>query len=299
MNEPSHINEIMPDALESLGEKFYVNYLRNVIIQDWNEIVGEKIANKVEPLRIDFKTLIVYCKNSSFRTIFYAQRSDIIKKINAYVKKNLVEDIAFSNVKLEVKKSKQLEVKKDFDFATEIRKMILTDEELAEIKKSCENIDDDELRSIMIKTAISHIKLQKYRRKNGWHDCKNCGVVCPPEDDLCERCKRLKYENFERTVINIFREKPFYNYADIQKEIENKNSEMIDECTAENVENIRNKFVQHLCQMVNSEKQDDINFLVMLFKRAKPEDLNENLIKNTLYELRYDLPMKGRLKIVN
>ena len=175
----------------------------------------------------------------------------------------------------------------------------MTDEELDEIKKSCAEIENVELRETLIRAAISREKLEKYRRKIGWHDCANCGTICAPEDVLCEKCRRLKYEKFHNYVIKLLKKQPWLTFAEVKNNVEENVPKLLDECTPESVSSLRSQMVQYLCRSLNNENQNAINLLVMLFKCVKPEDLTEKLIKNTLYELRYDLPMKGRLKLVD
>ena len=252
-------------------------------------------------MKIKFKKLYANCADSSFKSAFYIKKENFIKKINEYVQRDLVEDIIFSNVPSETKEIVEEETpdEKSKKFADGVKSMRLTDEELDEIKKSCAEIENVELRETLIRAAISREKLEKYRRKIGWHDCANCGTICAPEDVLCEKCRRLKYEKFHNYVIKLLKKQPWLTFAEVKNNVEENVPKLLDECTPESVSSLRSQMVQYLCRSLNNENQNAINLLVMLFKCVKPEDLTEKLIKNTLYELRYDLPMKGRLKLVD
>ena len=77
--------------------------------------------------------------------------------------------------------------------------------ELDNIKNVCKNITDDELRFTMLKTSISRMKLEKYRRQNNWHECPNCGILCSPKEKICDSCKRLEEEIFRKKIIKILK----------------------------------------------------------------------------------------------
>lgn len=299
MSNPSPINEIIMKNLKSLGEDFYIKYLRQSIFYNWKEIVGEANAKRIKPLRIEYKRLYVYASDSSWRSNVYAYKSTFIKKINDFIGENLIDDIIFGNPSERPMKDDDevVELKPTIDESREIRAMSLTDEELDEIDKNCACIEDEQLRATMLKTSISRAKLEKYRLQKGWHTCPRCcKMLCLPEREICDVCEREEYEVFEKFVMKILMEVPWSTYAEIRREIANKMPHMLKECSPEFVESTRGILVQQICRSLDNNDQNRINLLVMLFKGVKPEDLSEKLINKTLYELRYDLPMKGRIK---
>ena len=301
MQEPAHIGEIIPDSLKSLGDEFYHKYLCNSVIFNWTNIVGKSNAAKIKPLRISYKNLFVSCSDSSWKSAMYAYKSEFIRKINEYAKKDLVEDIIFTNVPQKPKfttnsRGVDVPLPQQVNLKQEIRKIVLTEVELEEIRKSCECIEVEELREAAFKASVSQMRLDKYRRKNGWHDCPICGLICPPEDKICDRCKSKNYEMFEKAVIKLLDEIPGLTYAEIKNEIEKMMPNLIEECTPEAISGIRSDMVQRLCRSINLGDKNQISNLVMLFKCVRAEHLSEKLINNALFELRYDLPLKGRWK---
>lgn len=298
MRETSHISEIIPSTIKSFGEDFYNKYIRNAIIFNWKKIVGEANAKKIRPLHISYKKLYVYCSDSSWKSAMYAYKSGFIQKINDYAQEDVVDDIIFSkdtNGAKEIYNASKVQNQSTSDFQ-DVKKMILSEDELEYIKHSCECIDNDELREAAYKAAISHAKLDKYRRKNGWHDCPSCGIICPPEDKICGDCRRLRYEKFEKAMIHLLNEAPGLTYAEIRTAFKKDMPHLLCECLPEVVERIRGTMISSLCQSINLNDVNQVHKLVMLFKCVRAENLSEQIIKNALYELRYDLPMKGRWK---
>ena len=299
MQETSHISEIIPETIKSFGEDFYIKYIRNAIIFNWKDIVGKANAEKIKPLHISYKKLYVYCSDSSWKSAMYAYKSEFIKKINEYAKEDVIDDIVFSktsNGAKEIYNEDKVKTQPANDFQ-DVKKIILTEAELEDIKKSCECIENDELRESSYKAAISCKKLEKYRRRNGWHDCPSCGIICPPEDKFCLNCRRVSYEKFERAIINLLSEAPGLTYAEIKNVVKKNMPQFLYECLPEVIERIRGAMVQNLCQSININDINQVHKLVMLFKCVRAENLSDQIIKNALYELRYDLPramLKGR-----
>ena len=300
MEDLSPMNEIMKESLKALGDDFYTKYLRNSLISNWQDIVGKNYAKKVKPLRIEHKKLFVYTGDSSWKSTIFAFKPKLIEKINNYFEADLIDDILFGRPS--ERPREVLDVveapPKPVDIVQSVRSMVLTDEELEEIKKSCECIEDDTLRETFFKASISRAKSEKYKKGQGWHECPSCGVLCQPEQKICSKCKSLQEEALEKVVIGIFKEVPWASYAEIKREIEKAMPQMVDECTSEKVERLRGMLVQQIAQTLDKKNQNSINSLVMLFKGVKPEELTDALIAKALYELRYDLPAEGRLSLI-
>ena len=300
MENFSPMSEVMKSSIKALSNDIYIKYLRHSLIANWDEIVGKTYAKRVKPLRIEYKRLFLYSSNSAWQSTIYAYKSRIIKQINDYFEEDLIDDIVFGRPS-ELPKEGLNVVEappKPIDIVKVVRSIELTDEELEEIEKSCECIEDETLRSTFLKASISRAKSEKYKKSQGWHECPSCGLLCPSEQKICSRCKNLEYEMLERAIINIFREVPWAIYSEIKSEIAKSMPNMVEECTPEKVENLRGMLVQQIAQTLDKKNQKSIRTLVMLFKSVKPEDVSDSLIAKTLNELRYDLPAEGRFNLI-
>ncbi|MBR2179785.1 MAG: DUF721 domain-containing protein [Selenomonadaceae bacterium] len=300
MGDLAPMSEIMKNSLKALGDDFYIKYLRQSLITNWQDIVGKTYAKKVKPLRIEHKKLFVYSGDSTWKSTLFAYKSKIIKQINDYFETDLIDDIIFGRPSERPREDINTTVTppKQVDIVKAVRSVELSEEEIEEIEKSCECIEDDILRETFLKASISRAKSEKYKKRQGWHECPCCGSLCQPEEKICSRCRNMEYELFEKTVINILKEVPWAVYSEIRNEISKAMPQMIEECTPEKVESLRGMLVQQIAQTLDKRNQNRIKLLVMLFKGVKPEELTDNLIAKTLYELRYDLPAEGRLNII-
>ena len=287
---PSPIDEVIKNSLKSMNEKVYIKYLRESIFYDWEKIIGEANAKKIKPLRIVYKKLYLYAKDSAWRAHVYAYKPLFIKKINDYLGENLIDEILFGNPLEKPKEEEEIinAPKTKAKFSKEVIKINLSEEELAEIEKNCACIEDETLRHTLLKASINRAKLEKYRIKNNWHECPNCGNLCPPDEKICNVCERLENDIFERAVMKLLKEVPWLTYAEIKREIKKTMPQMLNRCTPDKIENIRGMLVLELCRSLDKSNQNQVNSLVMLFKGVKSEDLTPQLISKTLYELRND-----------
>ena len=65
-------------------------------VRIWKEVVGERIANVATPTKIINGTLIVKVEKSTWRNELSLLKREIISKLNAALKEEIVKDIRFS-----------------------------------------------------------------------------------------------------------------------------------------------------------------------------------------------------------
>ena len=56
-------------------------FLFGFLDYNWKEIVGEKISQKTELVKIEKKTLFIKCKNPTWKNELQYQKKELIKKI--------------------------------------------------------------------------------------------------------------------------------------------------------------------------------------------------------------------------
>lgn len=86
-----HLGHLINDLIRSYGlEKKVQEY---EVMARWEEIVGEKIARRTQPLRISSGKLFVQTKNAAWRNELFLLKPRIIEKINSSLGRELVKDI--------------------------------------------------------------------------------------------------------------------------------------------------------------------------------------------------------------
>ena len=295
MND-NHIGNIIKSSLKTMNEKLYIRYLRESVFYDWEKIVGKANAKKIKPLRIEYKKLYLYSKDSNWKATVFSYKSIFIKKINEYLGENLIEEIIFGNSYEKPKEDKNivLNPKSKCDDSKELKNIKLTAKEIEEIEQSCACIEDEELRKTFLETSINRAKLEKYRLKKDWNECRNCGNLCPPDEEICNVCKRIEKDAFSATVVKILNNEPFLTYGGIKKEIEKNFPDMMSYCIPETIAGIKSTMIQNICSRLDKNDKNMVNFLVMLYKSVKREDMTPILVNNTLHELRNNIIKKER-----
>lgn len=96
MNEKRNITPLK-SALEKLLKAYGIDKKVKAysVIDDWPEIVGEKVAKNAVAERIESGKLFVRVKSSVWRQEMLFQKQDIIKKINTKYREEIVKDIIF------------------------------------------------------------------------------------------------------------------------------------------------------------------------------------------------------------
>ncbi len=84
-------------VIDSMLRKFGIDnaIAQNNALNVWNEIVGETVAKNTEPDRVEHGVIIVKVSSPTWRQELYFQKTEIIKKINNKIGRNVIRDIRF------------------------------------------------------------------------------------------------------------------------------------------------------------------------------------------------------------
>ena len=91
--KPESVAAIIQRLIDDLGLK--KRYDQERIVQQWSEIVGERIACRAEAMRIENGKLYVNVDRPTWRNELILRKRDILKQINAVMKHEVVKDIIF------------------------------------------------------------------------------------------------------------------------------------------------------------------------------------------------------------
>ena len=271
------MNIILPQIVSSMsiGKEFS----SHMVMFYWPKIVGKHISDNVSPVKLEFKKLFLYTSHPVWATQLSYMKEEIKNKINSFMGEYLVEDLVFTNIKPE---------KIDFDdtdnevnLGREIKKLNISDEEVREISHNLDEVQDDDLRKLLLKVKINDEKLKKYRKNANWHPCSKCNTLCPPEDQLCDSCKRNANIDRLKSIRRYLMDVPWARFCDIVKTIP---------CTAEEVNEQRIILMQILASKISSTKTDcmEATILTMLYKSVSPDKLTPELRQQTIDKFKYD-----------
>jgi predicted nucleic acid-binding Zn ribbon protein len=89
--KPKSMNELLKEFIKKIPQKTELN--RGMVLHAWPKVVGDKISNVTKELRFDGPKLIVKVTSEAWRYEIHANRFAIAKKLNNYVKSNVVKEI--------------------------------------------------------------------------------------------------------------------------------------------------------------------------------------------------------------
>ena len=96
MNKPNSqpLGTVLTSLMEELGLAKKLKQYEAVRI--WEEVLGERIARVATPTKIINGTLLVKVEKSTWRNELSLLKREIITKLNAALKEEIVKDIKFS-----------------------------------------------------------------------------------------------------------------------------------------------------------------------------------------------------------
>lgn len=86
---------VIQNLLKNLGLERRINEQKLII--NWENIVGNNIAEKTKAFKIEGKKLFVKVENPCWRNELFYLKKDIIDKLNRSVKQEVIKDIIFLN----------------------------------------------------------------------------------------------------------------------------------------------------------------------------------------------------------
>lgn len=300
MSEPEFLSGVLIRSISKCKNNLSGKILNMEIFRRWKEIVGS-LAGQITPVKLRKKTLMIYANNPVVKDNVKFLSDSIVKKINEVVGQGeiVVEKITFS--KNFEKPDENLEeiINQKFEknpsekkFSPEdLKKINLTDEEIADCEKKLSGIEDEKRRNDLLKTFLNRAKLRKWRLNNGWHECKICGELCEPEEIICDFCRLREREEMRKKIRRIFFDLPWKTFPEVQKEICAEMPHMASECTLSVVDSVWAALVTETAARVSFGDKTSLNakFLVMLFKHVDEKNLTDKLIRRALKELRFNL----------
>ena len=91
--EPKSLGESLQILIRQMGLEPKLNQFK--VVQQWPEIVGEKISSVATAERVVNKTLYVKVKNMTWRIELLFQKRNLLKRVEEIAGKGIITDIRF------------------------------------------------------------------------------------------------------------------------------------------------------------------------------------------------------------
>lgn len=289
MNEPEIISDIIPKSLSKVDATLRKKILRQELLNRWGKIFGA-VATELELVKLDKGVLVIASQNSAVRDFVKYGAQGFIEKINAQMKQgdDFVTKIEFgrgNNFPPEIPENPPAPEK---NLPVEVE---LAAEEIDDCEKKAATISDEEQRQIVLKTLLSHAKAEKSKLASGWHKCKFCELLCPPEETVCDICKVRERERLHKKIRRIFYDAPWTPFSEVQEKILKEFPHLQTECTLDTIDAARMDLILQAAARVSygDTTSDAAKFLVMLVRQLPREKLTTNIISRTLKEFHFNL----------
>ena len=276
--------------------------LRSEVIYNWSRLVDETIAEKIVPVTIEHGVLFVDVKSAAFKDQLKFYAEEIIDAINdAFAQDEpLVREIRIAKGyqiadKLAEENSRPAPPESE---PVTLNQITLTDEERQRCEAAAEKISDKNLRRTVLRSLTAQTRVQKFRAANGWHKCKRCATLCPPEEIFCEVCRVRARETMIAELFKILYDEPWLDADAAQKILLERMPLMQTECSPDVVESARTSLIQRVASGVKfgDEESSDVLKLVMLEKRLPPDKLTPAIIRRALIDLQFNLAEQPKLQ---
>ena len=300
MSEPEFLSSVLIRSVENCENDLSGKLLRIEIFRRWKEIAGN-IAGQITPIKLQNKTLVLYSNNPAVKDVLKFLADSLVEKINKDIGKGeiIVEKIAFGknfekpaeNIEEIINPKFDKNPEKRNPSPDDLRKINLTDEEIAECEKFLSGIEDKVQQKDLLKTFLARAKLKKWRLNHGWKKCKICGELCEPREIICDFCKISEREEMRKKIRSIFLDLPWKTFPEVQREVCAKMPHMAEECSLSTVGSVWSSMIREIASRVSVGDKTSFNakFLVMLFKHVNEKNLTDRLINRALNELRFNL----------
>lgn len=278
------IKTILPTVFggqKKLSLKFYEAILK----KKWAEVVGDDIANKSQPIKIDKQKLYISVIDSNWNNHLFMMKNDLLKKIREVLLIKKINDIIFFVGAVK----KTLENQNSSEQALQIPVVSLCYDEYKEIDIQLNCIDDDDLRKSARKVLIKDALRKKSILELGHKKCNVCEVVCIPTEGLCSICYIEQLEKINKNIEEILLLMPWLEYDQL-KEIFFCDKNIFLKVKS----NLENYYVSKLQNDLDNKKIL-LNY-VMLVNCISVEKLSEEIIEKTLMRAKIKLRFSKKEK---
>ena len=269
-------NEILPQTLKNIGLK--KRYNNEYVILHWREIVGPDIYFHTRASMIYHGVLTVKVSNSSWAHHLMTIKQEIINKINSFIGEKVINDIKFQAGYLKNDQNQENTNEKDHYFIS-LKQVVLETEAVNKADNIVGILTTEKLRKKVRRIILKQEALKKVRASLKWHECKSCGILCPPETELCTVCGiNLKNENHDK-IRKLLIQAPWLDHEELKNYIE---------CHVTEFNTIKRNLSDSLINEIRHLSADDIKIatLVMLINNLKPDMLTKDIIEKTLNKIR-------------
>ena len=297
------LDRVLHEKKRAMGKTAYEQFLCKEIADHWDEIVDESIAAQIRPVKLEHGVLFVDGASSALKDQLKFFAEEIIDELNEIFGQEPppVKEIRIARSFQVPDKPPPPEPSQPPEEIVTLEQITLTDAEQKACVEQAAVIENEELRETVLVTLLTQARSKKFRLATGWHKCRNCDALCPPDEIFCEVCRVKERAAMIDELYRIFYDAPWTKTADAQKLLLKKMPHMRRECQPDVVESARTSLIQKIASQVRFGDEDSPTVLkaVMLAKQLPPEKLTPKIIQRALIDLQFNLADQPKFRRYN
>lgn len=288
------LKDSLKGSLKRLGLEKKLREKR--IVELWDELRFGEMANHSQAAYFTNGILFVTVSSPVWSQQLLFLKRNFIEEINKELNGRFLKDIRFQ--------CGVIQKKNCLDHNQEIipswEQIGLEQEEIKEIERITENIEEKEIRDKFKSFIIKGKKLKKWRQDRGWKACPLCFCLYPQDEEKCPFC------SLEKELKKMLFSDPYLNWNDCGEKLPNlteKEYQQIKKKIVDNIwENIKNSSSSEILEKFNQEKAKKLVIFTEIYVILKTgldlSLINKEIVYSVLGEdiarVFYDL--KNKLK---
>ncbi len=166
------ITGVLENTIKALG---YKNKIKEEMVHYyWKDVVGPGIAPHTESSYLKDGILFVKVSNSMWSQHLSFLKKSFINKLNHKLGSYIIKDIYFQ-VGLLFENLERSSIDN-----TVMDNVQLTEEQLIKIEETASEVEDEEIRDILINILKEDTILYEYKKRKGWLECHQCSALFKP-----------------------------------------------------------------------------------------------------------------------
>ncbi len=182
-NPRGDIGGLLGSVLKGLGLDSRIKEQTCILV--WDEVVGEQVSSNARPDFIRDGIMFVVTKSPVWANELTFYKTDMIARLNRKVGANVLKDIIFKSGRFPRKSAKSTAAQAE---TPDLEGIQLTDRELVTVEAEARTAGE-EASPVMAKLLETALKLDKWKRAQGWVPCKVCGALQNEESGVCPVCR--------------------------------------------------------------------------------------------------------------
>jgi predicted nucleic acid-binding Zn ribbon protein len=179
----SGLAALVSDTLKGLDLEARLKEQTCILV--WDEVVGERVADAAQPEFIRDGRMFVVTKSPVWANELTLYKPDIIARLNKRVGGSALKEIVFKAGGLQRKKISPRDKRSN---GPELEGIQLTDAELERVRSIAASSGEGSA-DVLCRLMEAALKLDKWKKAQGWRPCKECGVLQNSSAGVCPVCE--------------------------------------------------------------------------------------------------------------